>query len=84
LQQWDQKIWGENMKQKNIKKSEQIAQDIVELTKSLDSQQELKKTWRVINMAMQYLSSKDDYLTNEKNVLEKVKEMKDAKKEEGN
>ena len=72
------------MKQKNIKNPEQIAQDIVELTKSLDSQQELKGTWRVINMAMQYLSSKDDYLTNEKNVLEKVKEMKDAKKEEGN
>ena len=72
------------MKQKNIKHPEQKAQDIVELTKSLDGQQELKETWRVINMAMQYLSSKDDYLTNEKNVLEKVKEMEDAKKEEGN
>ena len=46
------------MKQKNIKKPEEIAEDIVNFTKSTDGQQELKEGWRVINRAIQYLSSK--------------------------
>ena len=64
------------------KRPEEIADDIVNFTKSTDSQQELKDGWRVINNAVRYLSSKDDYFTNEKVVRKEIKEMKDAKKEE--
>ena len=70
------------MKEKQINKPEKIAEDIVNFTKSTDSQQELKDGWRVINNAVRYLSSKDDYFTNEKVVRKEIKEMKDAKKEE--
>ena len=64
------------------KRPEEIAEDIVEFTKSTDSQQELKDGWRVINNAVRYLSSKDDYFTNERVVRTEIKEMRDAKKEE--
>ena len=46
-----------------MKKAEEIAEEIVILTNSTDSQQELKDAWSVINKAMRYLSSKYDYLT---------------------
>ena len=65
-----------------MKRPEEIAEDIVEFTKSTDSQQELKEAWRVINKAMRYLSSKDDYLTNEMEAQKRIERMKDAKKEE--
>ena len=71
-------------KQKDIKKPEKIAEDIVNFTKSTDSQQELKDGWRVINNAVRYLSSKDDYLTYEVEVLNKIERMENAKKEERN
>ena len=71
-------------KQKNIKKPEKIAEDIVNFTKSTDSQQKLKDGWRVINNAVRYLSSKDDYFTNERVVRREIKEMEDATQEEGN
>jgi len=65
-----------------MKRPEEIAEDIVEFTKSTDSQQELKDGWRVINNAVRYLSSKDDYFTNERVVRTEIEEMKDATKEE--
>ena len=71
-------------KQKDIKKPEKIAEDIVNFTKSTESQQELKDGWRVINKAIRYLSSKDDYLTYEVEVLNKIERMENAKKEERN
>jgi|TARA_R100001530_G_scaffold5375_1_gene6670 hypothetical protein len=61
---------------------EEIAEDIVNFTKSTDSQQELKDGWRVINKAIRYLSSKDDYLTHEIEVQRNIRSMKDAEKEE--
>ena len=64
------------------KRPEEIADDIVNFTKSTDSQQELKDGWRVINNAVRFLSSKDDYFTNERVVRTEIKEMRDAKKEE--
>ena len=60
-----------------MRRAEEIAEDIVIFTKSTDSQEELKEGWRVINKAMRYLSSKDDYLTNEVEVQRRIKEMKD-------
>ena len=64
------------------KRPEEIADDIVNFTKSTDSQQELKDGWRVINNAVRYLSSKDDYFTNERVVRTEIKEMKDAQEKE--
>ena len=60
-----------------MRRAEEIAEDIVTFTKSTDSQEELKAAWWVVNNAMRYLSSKDDYLTNEKNVQSQIEEMKD-------
>ena len=65
-----------------MKRPEKIAEDIVNFTKSTDSQQELKDGWRVMNKAIRYLSSKDDYFTHEVEVQRRIEEMKDAKKEE--
>ena len=60
-----------------MRRAEDIAEDIVEFTKSTDNQEELKEGWRVINNAVRYLSSKDDYFTNERVVRTDIKEMKD-------
>ena len=65
-----------------MRRAEDIAEDIVMFTKSTDNQQELKDGWRVINNAVRYLSSKDDYFTNERVVRTEIEEMKDATKEE--
>ena len=65
-----------------MRRAEDIAEDIVEFTKSTDNQQELKDGWRVINNAVRYLSSKDDYFTNERVVRTEIEEMKDATKDE--
>ena len=60
-----------------MRRAEEIAEDIVTFTKSTDSQEELKEGWRVINKAMRYLSSKDDYFTHEVEVQRRIEEMKD-------
>ena len=60
-----------------MRRAEEIAADIVTFTKSTDSQEELKEGWRVINKAMRYLSSKDDYLTHEVEVQRRIEAMKD-------
>ena len=67
-----------------MKKAEEIAEEIVNFTKSTDSQYELKEAWRVINKAMRYLNSKDDYLTHEVEVEKRIERMKDATQEESN
>ena len=65
-----------------MRRAEEIAEDIVMFTKSTDGQEELKDGWRVINKAIRYLSSKDDYLTHEIEVQRNIRSMKDAEKEE--
>jgi len=60
-----------------MRRAEEIAEDVVTFTKSTDSQEELKAGWQVMSRAMRYLSSKDDYLTNEVDVQRRIKEMKD-------
>ena len=65
-----------------MRKAEEIAEDIVNFTKSTDGQQEIKDAWTVINRAMRYLNSKDDYLTHEMEVQRDIERMKTAKKEE--
>ena len=63
-----------------MRRAEDIAEDIVMFTKSTDNQEELKEGWRVINNAVRYLSSKDDYFTNERVVRTEIEEMKDDKR----
>jgi len=60
-----------------MRRAEEIAEDVVTFTKSTDSQEELKEGWRVINKAMRYLSSKDDYLTHEVEVQRRIEATKD-------
>jgi len=59
---------------KQIRKPKEIAQDIVNLTRSLDSQQELKEAWKTIQLALSYLSSKDSMYSYER----EIQEMEDA------
>ena len=61
-----------------MNKAHKIAQDIVELTRSLESQQELKEAWKTLQLAMSYLSSKDSMYSYEKEIKETI----DAQKEE--
>ena len=62
--------------------AEDIATAIVNLTMRLDNQKELKMAWRVINQALGYLSSKDDFFTNEQAVMNTIGKMKEERVEE--
>ena len=62
--------------------AEDIATAIVNLTMRLDNQKELKMAWRVINQALSYLSSKDDFFTNELTVMNTIGKMKEERVEE--
>ena len=62
--------------------AEDIATAIVNLTMRLDNQKELKMAWRVINQALGYLSSKDDFFTNELTVMNTIAKMKEERVEE--
>jgi len=59
-------------------RAKSIAKDIVTLTERLDSQEELKDSWRTINLALNYLSSKDSMFTYEKEVKEKIGDNNDS------
>ena len=50
--------------------AKEIARDIVKLTRSLDSQQELKEAWKTIQLALSYLSSKDSMYSYEREIQE--------------
>ena len=50
--------------------AKEIARDIVKLTRSLESQQELKEAWRTIQLALSYLSSKDSMYSYEREIQE--------------
>ena len=62
--------------------AEDIATDIVNLTMSLDNQKDIKEAWRVIGQALAYLSSKDDFFTNEERVMKLIGEMKEERVED--
>ncbi len=61
--------------------AEDIASEIVNLTMVLDNQGELKEAWRVISQALSYLSSKDDFFTNEQTVMNTIGSMKEKRVE---
>ena len=65
------------MKEERDIRAEIIADDIVNLTDSLDNTHDLDDAWQRIAEALRYLSAKDT-------MFKMKREIKDAKKEEGN
>ena len=50
-----------------------IVRDIIVLTDSLNSKEELKRAWREIRLALDYLSSKDSMFRSREELQEKLK-----------
>ena len=65
------------MKEERDIRAEKIADDIVNLADSLDNAHDLDDSWKRIQKGLQYLSAKDT-------MFKMKREIKDAKKEEGN
>ena len=65
------------MKEERDIRAEKIADDIVNLADSLDNAHDLDDAWKRIQKGLQYLSAKDT-------MFKMKREIKDAKKEEGN
>ena len=63
------------MKQERDKRGEKIAEDIIELTDSLDNAHDLDIAWIRITEALRYLSAKDT-------MYKTKKDIKNAKKKE--
>ena len=51
----------------------EIVRDIIELTDHLNSKEELKKAWREIRLALDYLSAKDSMFRSREELQEKLK-----------
>ena len=49
-----------------------IVRDIIELTDHLNSKEELKKAWREIRLALDYLSAKDSMFRTREELREKL------------
>ena len=65
------------MKEEKDIRAEKIVDDIVNLADSLDNAHDLDDAWKRIQKGLQYLSAKDT-------MFKMKREIKDAKKEEGN
>ena len=50
-----------------------IVRDIIVLTDTLNSKEELKRAWREIRLALDYLSSKDSMFRSREELQEKLK-----------
>ena len=50
----------------------EIVRDIIELTDHLNSKEELKKAWREIRLALDYLSAKDSMFRTREELREKL------------
>ena len=50
-----------------------IVRDIIVLTDSLNSKEELKRAWREIRLALDYLSAKDSMFRSREELQEKLK-----------
>ena len=51
-----------------------IVRDIIVLTDSLNSKEELKKAWREIRLALDYLSAKDSMFRSREEIRKKLEE----------
>ena len=50
----------------------EIVRDIIELTDHLNSKEELKKAWREIRLALDYLSAKDSMFRSREELQERL------------
>ena len=51
-------------------KAKEIAKEMIELAKSIDDADEMKKTWRVLSRAYSYVSQKDSMMDSERELNE--------------
>ena len=51
-------------------KAKEIAKEMIELAKSIDDADEMKKTWRVLSRAYSYVSQKDSMMESEHELQE--------------
>ena len=51
-----------------------IVRDIIDLTDSLNSKEELKTAWREIRLALDYLSAKDSMFRSREEIRKKLEE----------
>ena len=60
------------MNETNAISVREIVRDIIELTDHLNSKEELKKAWREIRLALDYLSAKDSMFRSREELQERL------------
>ena len=68
------KMGWEKAKEEMATSINTIVRDIIDLTDSLNSQEELKKAWREIRLALDYLSAKDSMFSSREEIRKKLEE----------
>ena len=68
------KMAWESAKEEMATSINTIVRDIIALTDSLNSQEELKKAWREIRLALDYLSAKDSMFRSREEIRKKLEE----------
>lgn len=68
------KMAWESAKEEMATSINTIVRDIIDLTDSLNSQEELKKAWREIRLALDYLSAKDSMFSSREEIRKKLEE----------
>ena len=68
------KMGWEKAKEEMATSINTIVRDIIALTDSLNSQEELKKAWREIRLALDYLSAKDSMFSSREEIRKKLEE----------
>ena len=68
------KMAWESAKEEMATSINTIVRDIIDLTDSLNSQEELKKAWREIRLALDYLSAKDSMFRSREEIRKKLEE----------
>ena len=71
------KMGWEKAKEEMATSINTIVRDIIALTDSLNSQEELKKAWREIRLALDYLSAKDSMFRSREEIRKKLEEKDD-------
>ena len=68
------KMGWEKAKEEMATSINTIVRDIIDLTDSLNSKEELKKAWREIRLALDYLSAKDSMFSSREEIRKKLEE----------
>ena len=68
------KMGWEKAKEEMATSINTIVRDIIDLTDSLNSKEELKKAWNEIRLALDYLSAKDSMFRSREEIRKKLEE----------